>query len=148
MLFTLSGCKKEADPTPLETIAGEYNLTATVIATVDGKTTVQTGTGTLSVFKGNTPGTYYFLEKYPSYQISYMTNHDGKAFKMEQTVDMVRYGNIEYYGYQNGTGNTDINKITINKVTNAGTGVIRNQQGLEEYVTKAITRSVSIVATK
>ena len=151
VLFTLSGCKKSEDVTPVnqvDSFAGEYTLTSNVTSTIDGKTTSEKGSGTLSVFKGNKAGTYYFLEKYPAYEKGYMVNFVNNAFTIEQNVDVIHVDNIEYYCYQNGTGTVDGNKITMSKITSGGSGIIRSLQGLDNNVFKPITKTFSIVATK
>jgi hypothetical protein len=129
-------------------IAGEYKTTAEATYTVDGKTVTQTATGILSVLAGNTPGTYYFVEKYPAYEQGYSIEYSNGAFTLASVADVVRYNNTEWYGYQSGSGTSTANKITFTKATDATTGVIRTTGGSDNYVSKPIKKRVTVTATK
>lgn len=149
LLSFMSGCKKDpATPQPVAaTIAGEYKTLATVTYVVDGKTTTESRNGTLSVFQGNTPNTYYFLEKYPAYEQGYSVTLMANTVAVDQFAETIRYDNIEWYAYQNGTGTVGTNRIDLIKTTNGATGVIRASP-YDIQVSKPMAKKVTVVATK
>jgi hypothetical protein len=148
LIIALIGCKQADNTvTPVDPIPGEYQATATATYTIDGKTTTQTATGTLSVYAGNSPGSYYFVERYPSYEQGYLTTFSNDSFTLSTIADVVRYNNIEWYGYQNGSGKTSTGKLTFSKATDANSGLMRTGT-LDTQVNKPVQKRVSIVATK
>ncbi len=148
IIATLFGCKPAEPVTPADPIPGEYKLSGTVSYTIDGAVSSDPLSGTLSVYAGNTPGTYYFLERYQSTELGYLTNHNSSTFTVQGVPDYTLYRDVKYYGYQSGSGTVSGGTIKYERYadTNSPTHIAPTNN--TTYYSKSIRKRVILTANK
>lgn len=151
VLFSLTGCKKDnSTPTPSTTsYVGEYKLTGTETFTTNGvqKVSQINDNVTLFVFQGNTPNSYYFLERWPATETGYFVTVSNQTFQMEVATDETFFDGNRWVGYRNGDGKFDGKSIVLQR--NTPSFSILNFTGPQYAPTtiKSMSRVVNLVAT-
>jgi hypothetical protein len=129
-------------------MAGEYAITGTTSYTIDGTVSTAPLSGTLSVYAGNDPNSYYFLERYGTTELGYLAWHTSNNFTIQEVPDYSYYNSVKYYGYQKGGGTLATNKITVDRSAATNTTTYIAPTGQVSYGTKNIAKRVLITATK
>ncbi|GAB3999478.1 hypothetical protein GCM10028807_49800 [Spirosoma daeguense] len=123
-LLAFVGCRKDNEPTPTTTqiqttYVGDYQLSGTETTDVDGRVTpIPLNQGTLSVFAGTKPNTYFFWEQLGTREVGYFVKVNGTSFTIEPYYDQIFYDGNRWLALVNGTGSFEKGRVQISKSTN------------------------------
>lgn len=129
LLITLTGCKKDNDPTPdTASRIGDYSLTSVVLFKVGTQIVTENAKGTLSIKAGKDANTLTFTEKLPAYESTYSVTVSGNDFKIEPISDKIVVDGKAYTAPSVGFGNFQTYGLKISKsVATAETGQSQNR---------------------
>ncbi|QMW04589.1 hypothetical protein [Spirosoma foliorum] len=151
LALLLASCSSELiiQKDPAAPTAGDYKLTGVASYTINGVVSSAPVSGTLSVFVGENPQTYYFLEKVGTSQLGYLTTCVGEKFTVESIVDGTKYNNTWYYGRQNGSGTISAGRIEFDRYANTSSvSLISPNTGERISFTMPIQKHIHVIAIK
>jgi hypothetical protein len=129
---------------------GDYKLTGITSYTIEGVTSSEPLSGTLTVFTGP-EGQYYFLERITGRSpIGFQVQVNNLSLLLQSVQDYTRVGNTTYYGLMDKgcVGNLEPESILYDRYANTdGTGLTA-PSGEQIRYSKKIRKHVHVVAAR
>ncbi|QKZ14324.1 hypothetical protein [Spirosoma sp. KUDC1026] len=156
LLTILLACRETITVQPLPesakplSLTGDYLITGTTSYTIDGATSSEPLSGTLSVFSDETGKRYFFSEKTKNSKINFLTNHSNGSFGIETVQDFAKVGNTTYYGNSdnNSKGTAGKGTIQYDRYANPQSVGITSPDGERITFSKKIRKHVNVIAAK
>lgn len=156
LIGVLIACRETITVQPLPesaksiSLVGDYTITGTTSYTIDGVTSSEPLSGTLSVFSDETGKRYFFSEKTKTSKINFLTNHSNGSFSIETVQDFAKVGNTTYYGNSdnNSKGTASKGSIQYNRYSYPQSVGLTSPDGERITFSKKIRKYVNVVATK
>lgn len=130
--------------------AGDYKLTGITSYTIEGVTSSEPVSGTLTVFTGP-EGQYYFLERIAGRSpIGFQVQVNNLNLFLQSVQDYTKVGSTTYYGNMDKgcTGKLDSESIVYDRYVNTdGTG-LTTPTGEQIRYTKKIRKHVHVLAAR
>ncbi|GAB3964298.1 hypothetical protein GCM10028806_01690 [Spirosoma terrae] len=153
-LIIVSACKESVIVQNLPDNAlikpGDYKLTGATSYTIEGVTSSEPVSGTLTVFTGP-EGQYYFLERIAGRSpIGFQVQVNNLNLLLQSVQDYTKVGNTAYYGWMDKgcTGKLESESIVYDRYANTEGIGLTTPTGEQIRYTKKIRKHVHVVAAR